>query len=243
MLGQIDCRELYSVMLNEQQIAIERGGLEGVVNTPFHGSEVLWMLPVIAVDLEADNMISEVSHVVHATGIMRAVDIGRPHEGRILANDVGNGSLGLEHLLHALLRGYGVHIWMRPAVGRNLMTSIVQHANESGRLVVLIKLSSAICIAGDEERCVRVGVAEDLLESEVVDGGTVVEGESNCAWLGAMIDQGAIGNVAKLLTLVLVEEKTFRPGIRVTTSIVALAGLWDSAIVDSSALKCIRNGQ
>lgn len=67
--------------------------------------------------------------------------------------------------------------------------TLCEHALDDVRQVVYV----AFPVAVEEECCVDAGIGEDVEDVLRVDVGAVVEGECDCVWDGAVVEDDAVG--------------------------------------------------
>ena len=89
------------VVLNEQHRVVPSLSGKSCIQICSHRRSELCGARVTSIDFLVDDMVAEVTHVPQATRCTAAFDVWRPHVGRILADDVGQGSFILVHLFLA----------------------------------------------------------------------------------------------------------------------------------------------
>lgn len=137
---------------------------------------------ILGVNVEVDDMVPELGHIVQTPGVARAGRIGRAEVLGEPAEDVAEGHLVVDELLRADLVGRRGEVLVRPRVRGELVARGV-HPAQDGRVArgLVVDLALAEVVARDEEGgldVVGVEHVEDVVGQRV---GAVVKGQGECA--------------------------------------------------------------
>lgn len=114
----VDCGGVCLVHERDVSIAAGTSGLKLRLALRHRGT-----IPVLAIHIVRYDTISKRAHDTGDT--TAGLEVGRPHVGWLLAEDIDKGLLELGHLRRELRRRHGPHVAVRPCVGRDLMAAIV----------------------------------------------------------------------------------------------------------------------
>jgi hypothetical protein len=142
--------------------------VDSCVNHPLLTVQVGLDVPIMAVDFLVDNMITQMTHVFHASSLGATLDVWRSHVGGVLADDVDQSSFNFEHFGPSLLGVEIVHARVRPGVRANLMTVGVHTFDGCNPGANLVDLALAHVVASDEESGFGLVVGQNVEQSHGV---------------------------------------------------------------------------
>lgn len=150
---------------------------------------------ILRVQVEVGSVVSQRLHVGVAARRFVALGIGRPHVRRILADDIGNGSFVLDHLLLAHVGRDTGQAVVGPGVGGDLVTFVDHAPQQVGPGSGDVDLAFAQVVARDIEGGREAVLLEEIQELGGVDVGAVVIRQRHHVGLGATVDVGIIGHL------------------------------------------------
>jgi hypothetical protein len=153
---------LVGIMLDQEHRVASPFLLEGCVDQLLLTVQVVFCVPIMAVNFLVGNMISEITHILHASSLGGALDVGRSHVGGVLADDVDQSSFNLEHFYPSLFGTEVVHVRMRPGVRPNLVAVSVHTFDRSNPGVVLVDLALAHVVRSNEEGGSGIVTGQDV---------------------------------------------------------------------------------
>jgi hypothetical protein len=139
-------------------------------------------------------VVTQSHHVSCAAGFYTALGVWGTHVGGEFADDVADCHFVLDHLGDTQLRGDIGETVMTEGVGSDLVTLSNHTLDQTWVGVGDINLSLAVVVASDEKGCGEVVRFQDIQKLLGVLVWSIVVGESDDAFLGAVIDFICIGN-------------------------------------------------
>lgn len=147
------------------------------------------LLVVVGIDVEIDDVIAQVLHVLLTTGSNSAARVRWADVGGDLSNDVVESALDVQDLVFTIIFVDLGQVQVRPCVGSNLMSFCIHTLDYVDVFLGLVNLSLGDVVAGDEERSLCIVLLEEIQDGRCeVLVWPVIIGNGNGTWVLAMVD-------------------------------------------------------
>jgi hypothetical protein len=142
------------------------------------------LVVVIGIEVEVGNDVTKISHDFLAC--LGARRVRRAHVGRVLADDIADSHLVLDHLVVNLFPGDCTEVLVGPCVRGDLVTVVVHLLDNTCPVLVNGTLSNVV--TSDEESGMSSSCLELAHNAFGVDVWTIVVRDSNGPWVVADVD-------------------------------------------------------
>lgn len=210
--------KLMDVVSNDKCVTVRAGLDHAVAEVVLSLLDLLRskLIVVVSVEIERSDDIAELLHVVHA-GLLDASRVRWTHVGWVLADDVADGHLVLDHLVVTLCAGDLVKVLVRPSMTSDLVAILVHLRNCVSPGVGLIDRTFADVVTGNKESGVGATVLKLLHDFFSVYVWAIIVSNGNGLGLQALSNAPTtILNVSKLATVVVLCGSSIWRFVRVT---------------------------
>lgn len=198
--GEVESGKLVNVVSDGKLALSSRvGGVDGIAEVVLSDLDLLAgeLVVIIGIQVEVRDDVAKLLENILADSVARRVR--RTHVRRVLADDVANGHLVLDHLIVDLSLSDPGKILVGPSVGSNLVTIGNHAADDSTPLLINGTLSKVD--TSNEEGGLETGSSELVQDLVSVNVWTIIVSDGNGSGLAARINTSpTVGDTALLRT-------------------------------------------